>query len=47
MTRFESLMLEATASVTRLRDLLHFWQLLKACGNNYFALISAIFRHFL
>ena len=27
-------------SVTRLSDLLHFGQLFKACGNNYFALIA-------
>ena len=33
-------------SVTRLGDLLHFGQLLKACGNNYFAQIAQIFRNF-
>ena len=32
------------AVVTRLGDLLHFGQLLKACDNNYFA---EIFRQFL
>ena len=31
-------------SVTRLADLLHFGQLFKACGNNYFAQIAHIFR---
>ena len=46
MTEFESLVLEATASVTRLCDLLHFGQLLKACGNNYFAQIANILRQF-
>ena len=34
-------------SVTRLGDLLHFRQLFKACGNNYFAQIAHIFRQFL
>ena len=34
-------------SVTRLGDLLHFGQLFKACGNNYFARISHILRQFL
>ena len=34
-------------SVTRLKDLLHFGQLFKACGNNYFAQIAHIFRQFL
>ena len=29
------------------KDLLYFGQLFKACGNNYFALIAHIFRHFL
>ena len=33
-------------SETRLGDLLHFGQLLKACGNNYFAQIAQIFRNF-
>ena len=33
-------------SVTRLRDLLHFGQLFKACGGNYFAQITHIFRQF-
>ena len=28
-------------------DLLHFGQLFKACGNNYFAQIAHIFREFL
>ena len=35
-----------SSSVTRLGDLLHFGQLFKACGNNYFALIAQIFRQF-
>ena len=30
------------SSVTRLGDLLHFGQLFKACGNNYFAQIAHI-----
>ena len=34
-------------SVTKLGDLLHFGQLYKACGNNYFAQIALIFRDFL
>ena len=34
-------------SVNRLGDLLHFGQLFKACGNNYFAQITLIFRQFL
>ena len=33
-------------SVTRLGDLLHFGQLFKAYGNNYFAQIAHIFRQF-
>ena len=33
-------------SVTRLDNLLHFGQLFKACGNNYFALIAHILGHF-
>ena len=33
-------------SVTRLGDLLHFGQLFKACGNNYFTQIAHIFRQF-
>ena len=33
-------------SVTRLGDLLDFGQLFKACGNNQFAQISHIIRHF-
>ena len=36
-----------TSSVTRLGDLLHFGQLFKAYGNNYFAQIAHIFRQFL
>ena len=36
-----------TTSVTRLDTLLHFGQLLKACGNKYFAQIVNIFRQFL
>ena len=35
------------SSVTRLGDLLHFGQLLKAFGNNYFAQISHILRQIL
>ena len=34
-------------SVTRLGDLLHFGQLFKACGINYFAQNAHIFRQFL
>ena len=33
-------------SVTRLGDLLHFGQLFKACGNNYFGQIAHIIRQF-
>ena len=33
-------------SVTRLGDLLHFGQLFRGCGNNYFAQIVNIFRYF-
>ena len=33
-------------SVTRLGDLLHFGQLFKTCGNNYFALITHILGNF-
>ena len=29
-----------------LGDFLNFWQLFKACGNNYFAQIAHIFREF-
>ena len=39
--------LAQTASVTRLGDLLHYGQLFKASGNNYFAQIAHIFRQFL
>ena len=39
--------IELWSSVTRLSDLLHFGQLFKACGNNYFAQIDHIFRQFL
>ena len=39
-TQFDSL------SVTRLGDLLHFGQLCKACGNNYFAQIAHIISNF-
>ena len=35
------------SSVTILSDLLHFGQLFEACGNNYFAQIAHIVRHFL
>ena len=38
--------LTLTTSVTRLGDLLHFEQLFKACGHNYFAQISHIFGNF-
>ena len=41
------LMIFVTTSVTRLGNLFHFVQLFKACGNNYFAQISHIFRQFL
>ena len=34
------------SSVTRLGDLLHFEQLFKACGNNYFAQIAHILGNF-
>ena len=34
-------------SVARLEDLVHFGQLFKADGNNYFAQIDHIFRQFL
>ena len=34
-------------SVTRLGDLLHFGQLFKACGNNYFGQIAQICKQFL
>ena len=37
----------ATISVTSVGDLLHFGQLFKACGSNYFAQIAHIFRQFL
>ena len=43
----KSFYLLVVASVTRLGDLLDFGQLFKAFGNNYFALISHIFRQFL
>ena len=33
-------------SVTRLGDLLHFGQLFKACGNNYFTQIAHILGNF-
>ena len=36
----------AGLSVTRLVDLLHFGQLFKACGNNYFAQLALIIRQF-
>ena len=36
-----------TISVTRLGNLFDFGQVLKAFGNNYFAQISHILRHFL
>ena len=35
------------ANVSRLGDFLHFGQLLKACGNNYFAQIAHILGNFL
>ena len=34
-------------SVTRLGDLLHFGQLFKDCGNNYYAQMANIYRKFL
>ena len=37
---------DLTDSVTRLGDLLHFGQLFKACGNNYFAQIDHIWGNF-
>ena len=39
---FTSYASSCITSVTRLGDLLHFGQLFKACGNNYFALIVHI-----
>ena len=39
--------LHKPTSVTRLGDLLHFGQILKACGNYYFAQIVYILRDFL
>ena len=36
----------STVSVTRLGDLLHFGQLFKASGNNYFAQIAHILGNF-
>ena len=36
-----------SSSVTRLGNLLHFGQLFKSCGNNYFAKMAHIFRQFL
>ena len=36
----------STICVTRLGDLLHFGQLFKACGNNYFAQITHILGNF-
>ena len=38
--------MKATASVTSLGDLLHFGQLLKICGNHYFAKIAHILGNF-
>ena len=35
------------SSVTRLGDLLHFGQLFKDCGNNYYAQMANIYRKFL
>ena len=37
----------AVLRVTRLGDLLHFGKLFRACGNNYLAQITYIFRQFL
>ena len=34
-------------SATRLGNLLHFGQLFKACGNNYFAKIAHVFSQYL
>ena len=33
-------------SITKLGNFLHFRQLFKACGNNYFAQIAQIFRQY-
>ena len=38
--------IKSVVCVTRLGDFLLFGQLFKACGNNYFAQIAHIFRHF-
>ena len=39
-------MIWVNTSVTRLDDLLHFGQLFKACGNNYFSQIAHILDNF-
>ena len=41
-----SLVVKVLCSVTKLGDLLHFGQLFKACGNNYFTQIDHILRNF-
>ena len=45
-TTLPHLHLSFQASVTRLGDLLHFGQLFRACGNNYFAQIANILGNF-
>ena len=44
--RYEREILHVVVSVTILRDLLHFGQLFKACGDIYFAQINHIIRQF-
>ena len=44
--RFTKLHVIGTFSVTKLGDLLHFWQLFKAFDNNYIARFSHILRQF-
>ena len=46
MTGFEPRMSSVTSSVTRLGDLIHFGQLFKACGINYFAQVAHILGNF-
>ena len=41
------IVLELLSSVTKMGDLMHFGQLFKACGNNYFAQIAYIIIQFL
>ena len=41
-----SIIVTVVSSVIRLSNLLHFGQLFKACGNNYFAQITQILGNF-